>query len=137
MLTRREHSARELERKLRNRGFDTAAISAEIGRLAGAGLQSDERFAESYVRERIERGDGPRKIQAALAERGISSQAIEAALAPFSDQWMDRAADAAARRFGTSAPDTARERARRARFLEQRGFPADVIRRATRNDMDD
>ncbi len=89
------------------------------------------------MRERIERGDGPRKIQAALAERGVSSPIIDAALAPFSDEWMDRAAAAAARRFGSSAAGSLRERGRRARFLEQRGFPADVIRRVTRHDMDD
>jgi regulatory protein len=112
-------------------------VTAELERLAEVGLQSDERFAEFYVRERIERGDGPRKIQAALAERGIPGQVIEAALAPFSEEWLDRAAHAAARRFGTAAPESLRERARRARFLEQRGFPADVIRRVSRHDMDE
>ncbi len=89
------------------------------------------------MRERIERGDGPRKIQAALAERGIPGQVTEAALAPFSEEWLDRAAHAAARRFGTAAPESLRERARRARFLEQRGFPAEIIRRVSRHEMDE
>jgi regulatory protein len=100
-------------------------------------LQCDERFAELYARERVDRGDGPRKIRAALSERGVSGAHIDSALAPYSQEWIDRATNVAAQRFGSAAADSARERARRARFLDQRGFPADVIQRVTRYTTDE
>lgn len=67
----------------------------------------------------------------------MSSEHIEAALAPYSQEWIERAINAAAQRFGSVAAESARERARRARFLDQRGFPADVIQRVTRYQTDD
>jgi regulatory protein len=100
-------------------------------------LQCDQRFAELYAQQRVDRGDGPRKIRAALAERGVSSVHIDSALSPYSEEWTDRAMSAAAQRFGSIAAESRRERARRARFLEQRGFPADVIQRVTRFTTDD
>ncbi|MDZ7750001.1 MAG: RecX family transcriptional regulator [Halofilum sp. (in: g-proteobacteria)] len=56
---------------------------------------------------------------------------MDAALAAFGDDWDQRASAAARRRFGTTPPGDWDERARRARFLQQRGFPADVVRRVT------
>lgn len=131
LLTRREHSAAELAAKLRERGHEPTGIHAEIERLAAAGLQSDQRFAESYVSTRLERGDGPLKLRAALRERGIDGELIEAVLAPLEDEWTECALRAAERRFGTRPPGSWAERAKRARFLQGRGFPADIVRRVT------
>lgn len=110
------------------------AIDIEIERLAAAGLQSDQRFAESYVSTRVERGDGPLKLRAALRERGIDADLIDTTLAPLEDEWLDRARQQCERRFGESAADSWPERARRARFLQRRGYPADIVRRVTRFD---
>lgn len=131
MLTRREHAAAELAGKLRERGFAADEVDAEIERLAAAGLQSDERFAESYVNSRLERGDGPLRLRAGLRERGIDDILIERMLEPLSDGWEQRAREVATRRFGAGAPADWKERAKRARFLQGRGFPADIVRRVT------
>ena len=131
LLARREHAAAELAAKLERRGFAREAVDAEIGRLAAAGLQSDARFTERFVEERVGRGDGPLKIRAALGERGVAAAVIDPVLDAFGEEWTARAEAAAHRRFGTSAPASRSERARRARFLQQRGFPADVVRRVT------
>ena len=131
LLARREHAARELAAKLERRGYPRAAVTAELERLAEAGLQSESRFTEQFVEQRVGRGDGPLKIRAALHERGVDGARIDAALEPYEDDWTVRAAEAAERRFGRKAPGTRNERARRARFLQQRGFSADVVRRVT------
>lgn len=133
-MTRREHSAAELAAKLRERGHDPAGIDVEIERLAAAGLQSDRRFAESYVSTRVERGDGPLKLRAALRERGVDADVIEAALAPHDEEWLERAQRLSERRFGEHAAASWPERARRARFLQGRGYPADIVRRVTQFD---
>lgn len=130
-MTRREHAAVELSAKLRDRGYDSAEVEAELERLAAAGLQSDFRFAESYVSARLARGDGPLRLRAALRERGVDSELIETLLQAHAGDWEQRAREAAAKRFGSRPPRDWDERARRARFLQGRGFPADVVRRVT------
>lgn len=137
LLARREHAAAELAGKLERRGFGRADIDAELERLAGEGLQSDERFATLFVEQRAARGDGPLKLRAALGERGVDDGCIDAALAPFEDEWTALARAALARRFGASAPATRAEQAKRMRFLQGRGFPAGIIRRVTDYDNAD
>ena len=131
MLTRREHAAAELAAKLRARGHDEAAVAAELERLDEAGLQSDHRFAESYVATRIDRGDGPLRLRAALRERGVAPELIETVLAPHAEEWTERARQLSARRFGRAAAKSWAERARRARYLQGRGYPGDIVRRVT------
>ena len=50
LLARREHSRRELISKLKVRGFEGEEVEAYLDRLAEKGLQSDHKFAESYIR---------------------------------------------------------------------------------------
>lgn len=137
LLARREHGARELATKLEQRGFPGALIEAEIERLAAAGLQDDHRFAELFAEQRIERGDGPLKIRAALGQRGIDDTLIDSVLTPFEDEWLERARAVLDRRFGTAMSTTRADRARRLRFLESRGFPAGVAWRALAAPDDD
>lgn len=133
LLARREHAAGELAAKLEQRGFERGAIEAELARLAEEGLQSDERFATLFVEQRVARGDGPTKLRAALAERGVATALVDAALLPFEEEWTALAREALERRFGASAPATRAEQAKRMRFLQGRGFPAGVVRRVTEN----
>ena len=81
LLTRREHSRRELERKLTARGVDAGDAQAAVAKLADAGWQDDARFAESLLRSRIASGYGPRHIRAELGTHGLDDGAIEAAMA--------------------------------------------------------
>ena len=45
LLVRREHSKKELNRKLQARGIEPEAAQAAVERLAGEGWQDDVRFA--------------------------------------------------------------------------------------------
>jgi regulatory protein len=129
LLARREHSRRELYTKLRRR-FSEEAVSDAIERLSEEGLQSDQRFAESFSRERLYRAYGPRRIRAELQQRGVEEALIEAALAAVVREedvsWSAKAREALERRFGTAPAADIRERARRARYLNQRGFDSTI-----------
>ena len=62
LLTRREHSCQELQQKLKIKGFGESLIEQITGDLKQQGLLSDERFAESYLRFRRNKGkDGVRR----------------------------------------------------------------------------
>lgn len=130
LLARREHSQEELLRKLCKR-YDEPALREAIDGLASEGLQSDERFAASYVRERMIRGFGPLKIASELKQRGVASSLARFALndVPREEEttWIDVAFDAHQRKFGTQPPQDVAEKARRLRFLSQRGFSGDEL----------
>lgn len=131
LLARREHSKRELTIKLRARGCPEKIITQVVDQLAAEGMQSDARFAESFVRSRIDRGRGPLRIRAELIERGIEDDLIAEALLQYEDWWRDLALEAHNKRYGESAPSgDIEERSRRSMFLQRRGFTADQIRYA-------
>ena len=134
LLTRREHSARDLKRKLKERGFDDEAADHAIGALAGDGLQSNARFAEQLIRTRITQGCGPMRIEADLRQAGLAGDEIDAAMAATECDWAARAIEVHARKFG-SAPRSMAERNRHYRFLMSRGFTGDQIRAALKQDL--
>jgi regulatory protein len=134
LLANREHSRLQLARKLSDRGYDADEVEAVLGNLAREGLQSDERFTESFIRSRIERGQGPIRIAAELRERGIDDSMISDYL-DFSDpQWQQQVAEVRRKRFGATPPDDYHARAKQARFLQYRGFTSEQIRRVLDQD---
>ncbi|MBX9609866.1 MAG: recombination regulator RecX [Gammaproteobacteria bacterium] len=128
-LARRDHSRRELERKLGARGLERAEIAATLDDLASEGLQKDGRFADVYVRSRAERGYGPRRILQELRARGVSEELAAEALATAEVDW-EALARAARRKKFRAPPGDAAARAKQSRFLEYRGFDAAQIRHA-------
>lgn len=130
LLARREHSTRELQGKLSSRGYAHSEISRVLEQLAGRDLLSDRRFTEAFLRSRLERGQGPLKIRAQLAERGVSAGLIDAALEAADVDWDQRATAARHRRFGAAPPEDRAGMARQARFLRDRGFSEGQVARA-------
>jgi regulatory protein len=130
MLARREHSVKELHLKLARRfSSEVELIAAEVAKLMEEGLQSDRRMAENLVRYRADKGQGPVKIKAELRSKGLSDALIEDALRQADVDWEDLVKEVAFRRFGDSPPADQRERAKRVRFLQQRGFLFEQIKR--------
>ncbi len=127
LLAQREYSAWELRRKLNARGYPSRLIEEVLDALYGENLQSDQRFAESYVRARVERGFGPYRIAAELKERGVSEALIAVCLKEGRDDWSCRAAEARRKRFGSALPSSLKERARQMRFLQYRGFTHEQV----------
>ena len=136
LLVRREHSARELKRKLVARGLDPDEVRESVDRLADAGWQDDTRFAESLVRGRAASGYGPIHVRAELGTHGLDGAAVEAAMGSFDGDWTEQARDLARRRCGPPRDDLAWRR-KVADLLARRGFPGDIIRTVSRFDPDD
>jgi len=128
LLARREHSRMELTRKLRQRGWPEAELEAVIDDLAEQGLQSDDRFAESFVRMRAQKAYGPVRIRAELGERGLDRGLIDRALREAEADWLALASDWYERRYRGEAVEDLKDRSRRQQALARRGFPGDVIR---------
>lgn len=131
LLARREHSVRELTAKLDARGVSASVAAAVISRLIAARLQSDSRFAELYLRQRSARGYGPLRIGVELRERGVEEALIAAQLRQTVEageiDWFERAAAAYAKKYGGRPIEDIKERAKRMRFLQYRGFSHEQI----------
>jgi len=134
LLASREHSRLQLQRKLGERGFDADEVEVVLSQLAAEGLQSDERFAEAFVRSRIDRGHGPIRIAAELREHGVDEALISEYLDFADPLWQQRLEEVRSRRFGGTLPDDYQTRAKQARFLQYRGFTSDQIRRMLNQD---
>ena len=136
LLTRREHSKKELTRKLISRGMDAAEVETAVEKLSRDGWQDDSRFAESLVRARSSGGYGPLRIRAELITHGLDREAIASVLDTFHGDWAENASDLVRRRYGPVAALDLNQRRKAADFLLRRGFDAASIRAATRIESD-
>ncbi len=128
LLARREHSAGELRTKLTRRGYTAAVVEDVLAALQRERLLSDARFVEEYVRVRVSKGYGPARIRGELRQREVAEELLEEAVDDRAGVWRDRLLELHRRRFGGAVPNDPRERARRARFLLQRGFSSEQVR---------
>lgn len=124
-LVRREHSRAELERKLAPHAESPEALNAVVDLLLSKKQLSDERFAEERARS-LSRKYGAARIRQDLKARGVTDE-IAGRVSEAGD--LERAKAILARKYRDAAA-TREEQARRARFLQGRGFSYDVIRRA-------
>ena len=129
LLAGREHSRSELRSKLCARAFDPASVDAVLNGLVASGLLSDSRFTEQFVLSRRRRGMGPIRIRAELLQRGIDPPLIARWLDEDADGWLDRLHEAHNKKYGPTYSRDWQEIARRARFLQHRGFDREQVRR--------
>lgn len=135
LLSQREHSRRELERKLQPHEEEPGALAQALDELQARGFISEERAAESVLNRRASRL-GSTRIRQELQDKGLDGELIARTLAGLKDSELARAREVWQRKFEV-APQTAQERARQTRFLLARGFAGEVVRRVLGGDPAD
>ncbi|MCO7225970.1 recombination regulator RecX [Pleionea sp. CnH1-48] len=126
LLTRREHSRRELHQKLLQKGYVAEEIQLALDDLEQRNWLSDERFAESWIRYRAGRLYGPARIRMELKEKGVDSAIIDAAFAESEVDWIENAVRVREKKY-RNAPSDWKEKAKQQRYLQYRGFSNDII----------
>lgn len=127
LLSRREHSTKELTQKLLLKKFELDEIISVVEYLIEEDYLSHERFAESVFRSRVDKGYGWLYIENELTHKGISSSLIYQLMNNQQIDWYLQAELAYNKRFGTTAIIDQKDKAKRARFLQSRGFSSDEI----------
>ena len=79
------------------------------------------------MRYRRNAGFGPLRIRAELSQKGVSGTLINRELEAVADQWHTSLQGLVARKYGPQPASTLSEKAKRQRFLAQRGFSFDQI----------
>ncbi|TAJ98403.1 MAG: regulatory protein RecX [Chloroflexota bacterium] len=127
LLARREHSRAELARKLAGHAESPGALEQLLDALAAAKQLCDERYAEERARQ-LGRKYGAARIRLDLIAKGVAADTAARLATASADADLERARAILARKYRTPAGSAA-ERARRARFLQGRGFGHEIIRR--------
>ena len=121
ILSRREHSQKELSDKLIKKFNIPELVDSVIHSLLEKNLLNDYRYSESYVVARKRKGFGPKKIGYELVSRGVNentaSEVIDA-----EGGWNEAALKAFNKKFKTGIGADFKEQNKQKVFLQNRGF---------------
>lgn len=131
LLSLREHSRAELERKLGPYEEEPGSLAIALDDLQAKGFISESRVLESVIHRRAAKL-GLTRIRHELQGKGLDSRLISQAMTGLRGSEFERAREVWRKKFGSS-PDTPEAMARQARFLTARGFTAEVVQRVLRS----
>lgn len=127
LLSGREHSRAELERKLQQFEEEPGSLALALDELVAKGFISEQRVLESVVNRRAAKL-GASRIKQELQAKGLDPQAVSEAVADLRSTELARARAVWQKKFD-HPPADATERAKQMRFLASRGFGGDTIHR--------
>lgn len=135
LLSQREHSRAELERKLAKYEEQPGELSRALDELTAKDFISEARVVQSVLHQRAAR-HGAARVRQELLHKGIAPEAVAEAVASLQGSELDRAREVWRRRFD-ALPQDATDRAKQTRFLLARGFNGAVVSKVLRYDPDE
>jgi regulatory protein len=135
LLSSREHSRLELERKLQRYEEMPGELIAALDDLQAKGFISEQRVLESVVNRRAGKL-GAARIKQELQAKGLDAELVTGAMTALRAGELTRAREVWLKKFGQQAQDSS-ERAKQMRFLAGRGFAGDTISRVVGGSNDD
>ena len=135
LLSVREHSRAELERKLKSFEEEPGALAQALDELQAKGFIDEQRVIESVLHRRAAKL-GTARIKQELQGKGLDPQAVGEAVAGLQASERERALAVWRKKFG-APPLDALAAVKQMRFLASRGFGAEVIRRVVLGGDDD
>ncbi len=138
LLSGREHSRAELEKRLAEHETAPGELAAILDDLQAKGFISEQRVVESVVHRKAGKL-GAARIRQELNAKGLSRDLVAQAVAGLQDSELARAQALWQVKFGnakeadaTDPLSAAKAKAKQMRFLAARGFGGEVIRRVMR-----
>jgi len=125
LLSGREYSRAELANKLEAYETTPGELCKVLDELQAKDFINEQRVLESVLYRRSAKL-GAARIKQELESKGLDASAILHAVDLLKSTELDRARAVWCKKFGT-APHSASERAKQMRFLQSRGFGAEVI----------
>jgi regulatory protein len=130
LLSGREQSRAELERKLGSHEEEPGQLTAVLDELEAKDFISPTRVIESVINRRQAKM-GASRIKGELQRKGLDADKVAEAMDGLKATEVERAREVWRKKFDskTDAGTTPADRAKQMRFLAARGFGADAIRR--------
>ena len=135
LLARREHSRLELFNKLINYTDQHILIDQLLDYCIENNYLNNQRYADSYLRLRSQKGFGLQRIKQELNTKGINLKLTQQALLNEPQDWFFLALKTYQKKYHTQLNKTVfleyqKESSKRYRFLSYRGFSQDEIKYA-------
>ena len=130
LLSLREHGSGELRTKLFRKGYQKAAIAEVIEYLKEKNYLNDERFAELYSNELINKKRiGPAKLKEKLFQRGVMGDITQSIILNYDHETqVENCRYHFEKKYKNhSTFETREQKAKAIRFLQGKGFGWDVI----------
>ena len=127
LLSLREHSRQELERKLKPFEEMPGELAEALDFLQAKDFINEQRVVESVVNSRS-RKLGASRVRQELQAKGLPAEAIAEAVQTMRSTELERAREVWRKKFGEPPADAA-ARAKQVRFLISRGFAVEVVKR--------
>ena len=134
LLSRREHSSKEIREKLLLRFDDNIIINSVITKLEENNLINNTRFAEAYVSSRKRKGFGPKKITFELLSKGVS-ESVANRVIDEEGGWKRAAKLAFTKKFKNGLSSDVKNSLKQKSFLKNRGFGFKEIESVFGDDM--
>ena len=126
IISRREHSQKELTGKLLDKFSEEEIVNSVINNLVNKNLLNDTRYSEAYVVSRKRKGFGPKKILYELIARGVIEN-IACEVIENEGGWKDAALKAFNKKFKKGKAMDFKELNKQKTFLQNRGFSFEEI----------
>lgn len=142
LLAFQPRSARDLKRRLVQKGEPAEQVDGAIERLVAQGFVDDAQFARQLARSKVaSQGASKRRLQQEMFKRGVAREVGDEAIAEvWEEEQVDEGAlveEVARKKLRTLLKLDADARRRRLyAFLARRGYDGEVIRRAMRAVLD-
>jgi len=127
LLSRREHSLKELRQKLVQREYERDELTPVLDFLICEDYQSDLRAADCFFRNRVSRGYGWLYIQNELKQKGIANDVMYSVYHEQDIDWYEQVQNTYQKKFADMPIVDQKDKAKRFRFLQYRGFSLDEI----------
>jgi len=138
LLSGREQSRSELERKLASHEEEPGQLAAVLDELEAKDFISQARVVDSVINRRQAKL-GASRIKRELQGKGLDAEVVAEAMDGLKATELERAREVWRKKFHskTDAGSSPADKAKQMRFLAARGFGADAIRRVVaRTDED-
>jgi len=127
-LAMREHSRQEIYNKLKKKPFSEGVdLDLLLNELEEKDYLNEDRFLESYIRSRSQRGYGPVKIKHELKQKGLSDSQISSFITDCNIEWYELANSQRIKKFGDELPQEYKDKVKQMRYLFNRGFSTEQI----------
>lgn len=142
LLAFQARSARDLRRRLVQKGEPAEHVDRAIERLTAQGLLDDAQFARQLARSKVaSQGASRRRLQQEMFKRGVAREVADEAIAEvYEDEQVDEGVlveEVARKKVRSLAKlDPEARRRRLYAFLARRGYEGEAIRRAMRAVLD-
>ncbi len=134
LLSQREHSRFELERKLKPFEETPGELAEALDFLQAKDFINEQRVVESVVNSRS-RKLGASRVRQELQAKGLPVEAIAEAVQAMRSTELERAREVWRKKFGEPPVDQA-ARVKQVRFLVSRGFAPEVVKRVVAGSED-